>query len=248
MPEHNLYKNNYLTKVIARIDYNSLEVLEKPLSKSLMEYCLQFFPIFEPREMISRELQISSSDIKSKEKKKNEWFFHGKNREKTLIISENFCAIEYQKQESYKNFREEFLKIKDQLFHHFDELVLSRLGLRYINNIEKNEISFTEWAKYLDPKLLSIFDVADDKNRISRAFHNLELNYEKFNIKFQYGMHNPDYPAPIRRKIFILDYDGYVSGFQNRDEVEKNFNDINEKIYNFFESCITEELRREMLG
>jgi hypothetical protein len=40
--------------------------------------------------------------------------------------------------------------------------------------------------------------MVDEGSQASRAFQNLELILQDVRIRFQYGMHNPDYPAPIK--------------------------------------------------
>ncbi len=58
---------------------------------------------------------------------------------------------------------------------HQEELVVSRFGLRYINQIEIDEGELTDWNKWLIPELLTSFTLADDVNTVSRAFNVLEF-------------------------------------------------------------------------
>jgi uncharacterized protein (TIGR04255 family) len=123
---------------------------------------------------------------------------------------------------------------------------VSRFGLRYFNNIELTDPRLTDWDAYLDKNLLSIFNLADDRTKISRAFHNLELNFGDMNLTFLYGMHNPDYPAPIKQKTFVLDFDAYILKSQDKDEVVSNLEVMHERIQSMFEKNITEQLREIM--
>ncbi len=61
-------------------------------------------------------------------------------------------------------------------------------------------------------------------------------------------MHNPDYPANIVKKIFILDYDAYCEGAQEKNEILKNLDKFHLKIQQLFEYCIQDELRKVMYG
>ena len=54
-------------------------------------------------------------------------------------------------------------------------------------------------------------------------------------------MHNPDFPAPIKKKIFILDYDAYCSGILTKDEIFKNLPIFHAEIQRLFESSITDD-------
>jgi len=59
-------------------------------------------------------------------------------------------------------------------------------------------------------------------------------------------MHNPDFPAPIKKKIFILDYDAYYDGFVERTEVETRLTLFHDKIQDLFEWSIQPKLREIM--
>ena len=78
---------------------------------------------------------------------------------------------------------------------------------------------------------------------VSRVFHNVEYSFDDFNLRYQFGMHNPDYPAPIKKKSFILDLDAYYQGIQDKDEIQKNLDKYHDKIQEVFELSITDKLR-----
>ena len=81
------YKRNFLTKVIARVDFISpIEGLEKQLSPDISNGVKDFFPIAEPKKAIANELQMSLGLLKQKSSEFTEWKFYGKDRDKTLVI------------------------------------------------------------------------------------------------------------------------------------------------------------------
>ena len=85
-------------------------------------------------------------------------------------------------------------------------------------------------------------------DKISRVFQVLDLNYGDMNLHFQYGMINPDFPAVIRKKVFILDYDAFCSGLKTESEIRENIYRFNIEIGNLFERCIKDKLREIMDG
>ncbi|MBA7635071.1 hypothetical protein ES703_42671 [subsurface metagenome] len=100
----------------------------------------------------------------------------------------------------------------------------------------------------MNKDLLSIFAIPKNKSKISRAFHNLELNYGDYLIKFNYGMYNADYPAPIKRKIFILDFDAFSMRILNENEIRKFLPIFHKQIQSLFEESITDKMRRKLNG
>jgi len=59
-------------------------------------------------------------------------------------------------------------------------------------------------------------------------------------------MHNPDYPARIRKKIFILDYDAYTTSLLTREEIRQSLPIFHDQIEQLFEKSITGRLREIM--
>jgi uncharacterized protein (TIGR04255 family) len=72
------------------------------------------------------------------------------------------------------------------------------------------------------------------------------MNYGTMILTFKYGMHNPDFPAPIRKKIFVLDYDAYYQGLQEMSDILRNTAEFHDRIEKLFESSISPKLRAIM--
>jgi uncharacterized protein (TIGR04255 family) len=126
-------------------------------------------------------------------------------------------------------------------------LQVKRLGLRYIDSLDfPNENNPIAWHDYLDERLLAIFKIATNPKTISRAFQILEFNYGDYNLRFQYGMPNPDYPAPIRKKAFTLDYDAYCTLLLSQEEIVQYLSTFHQKLKAAFEEIITQKLRDVM--
>jgi uncharacterized protein (TIGR04255 family) len=245
-----MYKKNFLDRVIARVDFvKEILDIDKALPESVVNEAIKSFPIPEPRIAQGKEYQLGPKEVAVKDVKHQEWYYHSKDRGKSLCVTHNAMFINYTKyNDTFDNLKKTFMGAIEALQGAYSDLNFRRLGIRYIDKIEFNEPDFTSWDKYIDKKLLCIFDIADDKAKISRAFQNLELNYGDMNVKFQYGMHNPDYPAPIKKKIFILDSDVFLDAIQTKQEVDKNFTKFHDKLTQLFEQSITDKLREVMNG
>lgn len=154
--------------------------------------------------------------------------------------------ISYKKYDSFDVLKQDFLPIVGELFSIYDDFEGKRLGLRYINEITLPGNNVLDWTDYLDERLLTNLNFPQDPSKICRAFNNLELNYGNLIIRFQYGMFNADYPAPIRKKSFILDYDAYYQGPQNLEDIQHNINIFHEALQTLFEYSISDKLRSLM--
>src|SRR5205823_1338147 len=119
--------------------------------------------------------------------------FYGRNREKRFAILPSAVFIQYYKYERYENLREDFIGLLSVYLNHFHDAQPSRLGLRYINHVQLDEPNPLDWRQYFNPYLLSVFEFPHDKFAVSRAFNLLEFAFEDANLRYQFGMHNPDY-------------------------------------------------------
>ena len=59
-------------------------------------------------------------------------------------------------------------------------------------------------------------------------------------------MHNPDYPSPIKRKIFTLDNDAYVTGALDRAAIHDYLDRLHVLVKTSFENIITMDFRKHL--
>jgi len=177
-----------------------------------------------------------------------EWRFHGKDRTKTLVIGPQVVFVQHTTYQRYENVRDEFVHILNCLAELFPGAQASRIGLRYVNSILLKGPGPTKWSSYLAPKLLSLFQFPprDERIAFSRVFHNIDFAFDSFNLSFRFGMHNPDYPARIRQKIFILDLAAYAQSIEDVRNIGSSLDKYHAKIQQYFEQSITDKLRRIM--
>ncbi len=245
------YKENFLTLVIVKVDFlNILKSIKKGIPKELNDLIVKYFEILEPQKIIDRQFQFSQKDfIHSGEKEIIEWKYFDKNRLKQFVLNPEFALIEYKKHEPFENLRETFLDIIKQLFKVEVKLQISRFGLRYINNIELPENDLTNWGKYINNNLLSVLNFYKNKDILSRALNHIEFNFGDLYLRFQSGMRNPDYPATISRKVFVLDYDCYSRMLiDNLIDLENKLDKSHELISQMFDKSVKENLKGILNG
>jgi len=137
------------------------------------------------------------------------------------------------------------------LIENYVELNIIRIGLRYIDEIEiKQDQEIFDWKEYLNTKLFSALSIPAKKDSkfISRAFSNLEFNFGDHNLILKYGMFNPDYPSPIKKKAFILDSDAFKRDNIQDNEVYTVLDELHNRISNLFESKLIKDGLREIMN
>ena len=246
MDEQIHYKTNYLTEVIARVDFaGPILELEKRLDRQVRDVLLKSFPIPEPKEVLAQHVEASKQSLKASHSTFTEWNFHGRDRDKTLTITPNSISVVYKAYDSFEILQSEFLQVTDKFFGIYADAQGKRLGLRYLNNIRVDESNLLDWEPYINAKMLGFLEFYPNATT-TRAIGLLEFSYDGFNVRVQFGMHNPDYPAPMRKKIFVLDLDAYHAGPLEGNEIASNLQQFHLRIQELFELSITDKLREKM--
>ena len=242
------YKKNFLTEVIARVDFlNPLPGIDKTMSHEVVNAISKYFPISEPKTTIKRNIKISPKGIEeSSEKEIKEWTFHGKDHDKFVTLIEDAYFVKYTTFKSFEILLSEFISGLSKIFDINTDIQARRLGLRYINNLKINIGDPLDWEELINPSLIQTLKFSNNKSRISRAFNVLEFSYEDFNLRFQFGNFNPDFPARIIQKQFILDFDTYFEGIQSLNDITNNLDKFHHEIQIMFESSIKDPIRALM--
>lgn len=245
------YKKPFLKDVIFRIDFGSrIDAFTRNLPPKLATAALKRFPLPEPQKAQSKSVTFLPNSVQTETAETMEWVYHGRNREKTLTITAQSLFVSHRKYESFEKLHEDLDHTLSALYETQQDLSIARVGLRYVNILdiptEKEGENPLAWSEYVNEQMLGIIDMHKDADALSRVFHIVEFNYDGQLVKFQFGIANPDYPAPIKRKQFILDIDSFFVGALTQDDIPACINSAHDKIQALFEESITDKTRQIM--
>jgi len=243
------YEKSFLSQAIARIDFvAAVEALQKSLPTRLAKIISDYFPIVEPTEALEQEFHLQTGQIVNQRQTTfKQWNFYGKEREKQLSIAPSFVFISYTRYTTYEDMKADFSAVTTAIEGAVPDIRAGRFGLRYINNIEiEGVLPAMKWDEYISPTLLGMTAFSTRAQHLTRLFHVVELKYEDLNIRFQFGMPNPDYPAVIKRPLFVLDLDGYVQSAHDFKQSIQYIDEAHKHIQDLFETSITDRLRERM--
>jgi len=244
MFEEICYKKPFLKEVIMRVDFSApLTQLESNLPQKVANTAVERFPISEPRKAIAEQLEVSPGGVQRKQSEFTEWNFFGREREKRLVISPQFIFITVSRYTAFEDLKSDFSSVLDSIFVNYPDSRGGRFGLRYINRIELGLTDPFTWDEYISPDMLCLFTRFQERQTLARLFHIVDFKFDELNVRFQFGMPNPDFPAPIKQPVFVLDLDGYVQGLQDFQQISTNADQAHGSIQRLFEESITERLR-----
>lgn len=247
------YKKNFLKQVLLKVDFQSpLESYDKGINPKVEEAVQGTFPIRIEQVVKQQAVAFSPTNQPAvSQVDQTIWTYYAKKKHKHVRIEPTDFYIQYDKYLSFATLKKDFKLVFKSLMQYYQKMDITRIGLRYIDEIEIKEGDVFDWKKYLNPKLFSILSMPSPKERnlISRAFSSLEFNYGDHNLTLKYGMHNPDYPSPIKKKVFVLDSDAYKRDIIPDSEVYNVIEQLHKRISDLFEKkLIKNDLREVMNG
>jgi uncharacterized protein (TIGR04255 family) len=247
MYEGIFYQKTFLNQVVARFDFVSpIPGIEKALPAQLSNALSELFPIVEPQEAIAYQLQFGAGGPQQHQTAFKQWNFFGKEREKQLVVALQFAFIVYTAYTSFEDLKANVSAVADALGRTYPDIRVGRFGLRYVNKIEIDGLApVTSWNEYISPLLVSAtpFFQAD---KLTRLVEIAEMKCGDLDLRFQFGMPNPDYPAPMKRPSFVLDFDSYIQTAHELPKSLQYMEQAHECIQSLFERSITDKLRECM--
>lgn len=244
------YSSNFLTHAILRVEFPQILGLDKtnPPVK-LQNEIKDIFPILEEKSGKFIEFKIDKEEpARVSETELVRWHFYDKEKTKVVEVSPTWVTVEYFKYKDFKDYSECYEWVFRKFFDIYNVVTISnRLGLRYINEIKIEKGNPFDWKNIINNELVCIErDFIEQKQDVKKSMHMLEAKVEGYDLKFQFGMFNSEYPNPIARKEFVLDYDCVLREEIDINEIYGKAIESKKIISAWFERSIGEELRKIM--
>ena len=249
-----MYNKNFLTDVFLRYDYSASQPdLQDTINKEFRTIVLEKFPIMEEKESIEKQVQVSIDQKDSvivNEKRFKQWIFWDISRKNCLQINADSIVFVIKSYTKFSDLRELYTTLLKGAENYYPSIKFKRIGLRYVDQIEldnKKRVNkwYDFWKKYINLKLLKGIDFCEKEleSGLTRQMNLIETDYGDFNVRFQYGIFNSDYPAINKKKVFVLDTDVYATGIFEYDECDQYIINFHQKAKNYFEKSIRESLK-----
>lgn len=243
------YAENTLTQVIARVDFAGPLNFPAEPTPAFLETIRREFPIVEPRGMHMTEFKLDGDKVITQQESRQlvEWNFHGRSRESHLRIGPDFAAVTLERYDRFATLRRVFETALMAMHDEAPHPTVRRLGLRYINNIKGTRGALTSgWSGLISSQLTAILKSTLGEARPVRLVGIATQDYGDFLVQTRYGVPNPDYPAPIRRKSFLLDFDAFTEAAVPFGELLPLLDSMHGAIDDLFELSIGSKLRDQM--
>ena len=244
------YERDFLSRVILRADFNASPIALTSEQSEFTRKVADRFPvaISNPVRDVMFNITEIGGDIVNKDRG-HQWT-HRMSADGTIVITleADYVSLEYGPADykGYSQIAEDFAYVADALSESFGIPEFSRIGLRYINEIRLPGRAL-EWDGVIVPGLIAntLHRVIPD-GRLQRSMHQLCELHGDDQVLLTHGLFNPDFPAPLVQKHYIIDIDcsrnGQISAGDGKVVVKR----LNTLAAATFEGCIDEQLRKEM--
>ena len=246
------YTTTFLNQVIIRVDFLQFLETDSLFHDSIEKCILKSFP----RRGMDQKVHFNTinvvidSNIPNMPDAQKETlegiqreYCSGKNK---IILSNKFIVYEINDYSSFENHYQVLLSILPSLY--FKQRITSaRIGIRYINIFGPDRIKLRK--NMFTPGISATFyakeNMSDTGVKLLRAMNMNEYQVDNMLLNFRFGMFNPDYPNPLDKESFALDYDCFITEpIDSTDEVLRTIRTGHDAIQELFEQSITDSLRK----
>lgn len=244
------YTRNFLSQVVLRIDYPRVPDIGSERRPELMARIIGAFPQVAGVQQAQVQFTVGAEQPAIEKKLVGyNWIANDAAGNKRVELTTDSLSL-VNANKSFTNF-DDFFKEFSTIFQAFEEIYgvaeFTRVGLRYINEIELNEGSALDWDGYLSKDVIGAakFRIPKDFS-LSRSMHQIVSIHDDVTLVSNFGIYNPDFPAAIARRQFILDFDCYITGAVGRDEMLRRVKELNKVCEDSFEGSVEARLREVM--
>ncbi len=243
--KHEIYKRNFLDRVIFRIDFvnsfNVDEFIENNLAK-----LKKIYPLYSPIPIKHNNIKIKldkdkGSTVEQESLQQTKQQFFNKENTARMEITSKSLIISYKKYNSFRELRSDIKAVLEIIKSNVN-LIVGRTGLRYVNIFQNNDLEPIDWTKYIKETLISK-EKWDDYN-VLQSMSVVNLKNDDALIKVQYGLFNGDMPNDRVKDCFILDIDACSFEVSELEKIESQVEKWNQYIRSIFEVAITEEMKQ----
>lgn len=237
--------DNFLKQVILRLDFLGEIDRSQQVLDDIKGAVSDILPEFETRDIVSVEMTIDQAQKTTQERRYKSFLLHNNATNNSLILEPSAIIFDLKKYNNFNEFKVLVQRVIQNLGEQSSSIKVSKTGLRYINQIIIDEGDPFDWTELIKEPLICSLNFINDRTELSRHVGVMELNKSDYDVRFQYGWFNSEYPNPIAKKEFLLDYDCYSKNESDISSIIGQINILHEEIKNLFEqSTYTENLQR----
>lgn len=250
---HVVFERSPLVLALCQVRFAPILSIADPVFVAPFQREIQAqYPVAAKHVGVEMEIKLDEAEIRPGTPYSFQWRFSDQDDNWVVILAQNFLAIETRAYENFDDFIERLRKALLVLVEYIRPSVITRLGLRYINEIRLNGLN---WTSIIRHELLGALAIEALSRDVHQAMQQMVLRYPNdLAINIRHGilpLGTTVKPRPAERTadepFYLLDFDAFREVRSPGDlpmdpdticETTRLFNEV---IYRLFRWSITEE-------
>jgi len=216
---HVVYRQSPLALALCQVKFTRvLGVAQAAFVAPFQQAIQDAYPIAEPAQEVNLQFGFGPGGAKvQQEQRDSRWEFSDPAGTWKLGLAGDFLALETRKYETFGDFLDRLRQALEALSQHVRPALVTRVGLRYINEIRSES---RIWSELLSPELLGPMSVPQFAAAANQSTQELLLRYDQgYGIGIRHGLfqrgttvlpptgqaETPEYASPF----YLLDLDAY---------------------------------------
>lgn len=241
-----IFAKNPLIEVIAQIRFPTILKIETKSPAQFQELIADDYPILEIAHGVDIGFPSKPGDPQRPFRPHRSYLFRSPDeREWQVALAPDFIALSTPDYRKWEDFEERLSRVIEALLQSYSVRRFSRIGLRYQNVIDRQELALadTKWSDLIKPAALGWLTASDELAAKVTSFTSTTLfaNGED-QVRLQSGLVQD---TNTRELAFLLDFDYFID-----KNIESNLGRVQEhaaRLYSysgpFFSWCIEPRLR-----
>lgn len=233
----------FLNEVLLKVDFHSVpKLLGENGDPSDFERVIQSeFPKFSSHDEKFAEVNMFK-ELVINENGPNKFWVYEKENIKKIHLKNSSLTLSYNG-EFFKNPK---CLIKDteliiNALKNISVEMTTTIKLRYVNEITP-KVKIKNWDDWINPNLHN-FKFQPENSKLIRSLNRTEYKIDDFNLIFQYGQFNLNYPSTVIKNDFILDYECFTNNLENINDIKDKVIEMNNIIHMFYNNSIGKILK-----
>ena len=211
-----------LVLALCQVRFSSMLSVTDPASLAAFQRAIQSkYPVGVPVQEVELLIgvELNEPEIRREQRRSPQYQFTDQDDNWKIVLSQDFLTLETRNYELFDDFLVRLREALDALVQHIQPTVVTRLGLRYINEIRSNSLNNMDWSDIIQRDLLGPVAVSELIENTSQivSMQQLSLRYpDDLGINIQHGLLPSGTTVQLRAKeeppkqaFYLLDYDVY---------------------------------------
>lgn len=251
-----IYNKNPLNQVICQLRFPPILKIEEALPSGFQDRIRHEYPLFVDKQPDEAGIELPPEIAKAVgsmgigfpfQSGKRSFEFSSIDQVWKVSLTRDFLALATTDYKTWQDFHRHLQTPLEALLSEYDPNSYVRIGLRYRDVIDKDELGLKEvpWKSLLQPHIAGELATDIEEQFIKKLATDflVELKDSIGHVRIRHGLAEN---KSAQRNVYVIDADFYTDELTEKNHVIDKLNKFNREAGHLFRWCITEQLHSAM--